>query len=96
MKTFSYDPEPSVFPYTPGAPNPDVAPEPERREEPDDPGREPKHGKRVTGKAKGTLEAMKEMGSTQIPEVKSNIHCLTIVGQIEGHLSLRFLEKYPL
>ncbi len=28
------------------------------------------------------------MGSTQIPEVKSNIHCLTIVGQIEGHLVL--------
>ena len=34
------------------------------------------------------LEAVKEMGATPIPEVKSNIHCLTIVGQIEGHLVL--------
>nr|WP_245779670.1 ATP-dependent Clp protease proteolytic subunit [Desulfoscipio geothermicus] len=34
------------------------------------------------------MEAVKEMGATQIPEVKSNIHCLTIVGQIEGHLVL--------
>lgn len=89
MKTFSFDPEPGVFPYTPEpCPDPGVAPEPERHKEPDEPEREPKHGKRVAGKAKGTLEAMKEIGSTQIPEVKSNIHCLTIVGQIEGHLVL--------
>lgn len=92
MKTISYDPEPGVFPYNPEPlPSPDIEPGPERREEPDrndEPEREPKHGKRVAGKAKGTLEAMKEMGSTPIPEVKSNIHCLTIVGQIEGHLVL--------
>jgi ATP-dependent protease ClpP protease subunit len=31
---------------------------------------------------------MKEVGASPIPEVKSNIHCLTIVGQIEGHLVL--------
>lgn len=92
MKTISYDPEPGVFPYNPEPPpSPDIEPGPDRREEPDrndEPEREPKHGKRVAGKAKGTLEAMKEMGSTPIPEVKSNIHCLTIVGQIEGHLVL--------
>ncbi|RJO62808.1 MAG: hypothetical protein C4542_02260 [Dehalococcoidia bacterium] len=34
------------------------------------------------------MEAMKEMGAVGMPEVKSNIHCLTIVGQIEGHLVL--------
>lgn len=92
MRTFNFDPEPGVFPYTPEpAPSPDIDPEPERPEEPrrlDDPEKEPKHGKRVVGRAKGAMEAMKEMGSTQIPEVKSNIHCLTIVGQIEGHLVL--------
>lgn len=85
-------PEPGVFPYEPEpvVPDPDAPPEPERRVEPDkddDPERD-KQGKRVPGKTKGTLEAMKELGSTQIPEVKSNIHCLTIVGQIEGHLVL--------
>jgi ATP-dependent protease ClpP protease subunit len=31
---------------------------------------------------------MKEMGSAPLPEIKSNIHCLTIIGQIEGHLVL--------
>lgn len=66
-------------------PDPDVLPEPERRDEPE---KEPKPGKRVAGQTKGALESVKEMGSTPIPEVKSNIHCLTIVGQIEGHLVL--------
>lgn len=31
---------------------------------------------------------MKEVGTTPAPEIKSNIHCLTIIGQIEGHLVL--------
>lgn len=44
--------------------------------------------KRVMGKSKGTLEAIRELGTTEIPEVKSNIHCVTIVGQVEGHLTL--------
>ncbi len=91
MEMQGYDPEPGVIPYIPAHPEPGVEPGPERREEPDrqdEPGQEPKPGKRVAGKPKSTLEAMKEMGSTQIPEVKSNIHCLTIVGQIEGHLVL--------
>lgn len=34
------------------------------------------------------LEAVKEMGSTGIPGIQSDIHCLTIVGQVEGHLIL--------
>lgn len=93
MQTFSYDPEPGVFPYTPSpAPSPEITPDPARREEPGregEPGHEePRPNRRVTGKTKGTLEAVKEMGATPIPEVKSNIHCLTIVGQIEGHLVL--------
>jgi ATP-dependent protease ClpP protease subunit len=93
VQTFSYDPEPGVFPYTPSpAPSPEITPDPARREEPgrgDEPGHEePQPNRRVTGKTKGTLEAVKEMGATPIPEVKSNIHCLTIVGQIEGHLVL--------
>lgn len=92
MKKQGFEPEPGVFPYTPiPSPEPDTEPDPKRHEEPDrsdDPEREPKHGRRVSGKSKGSLEAMKEVGSTQIPEIKSNIHCLTIIGQIEGHLVL--------
>jgi len=37
-------------------------------------------------KATKKEEAIKEYGQLEIPEVKSNIHCLTIIGQIEGHL----------
>lgn len=33
-------------------------------------------------------ESTKELGLGSIPEVKSNIHCLTIIGQIEGHVML--------
>jgi len=91
MKTFNFDPEPNVFPCTPKpGPDPDAEPKPQRPEEPRLPDEHEKEpgGKKVVGKAKGALEAMREMGSTQIPEVKSNIHCLTIVGQIEGHLVL--------
>ena len=34
-------------------------------------------------------ENIKELGVSQVPEeTTSNIHCLTIVGQIEGHLIL--------
>lgn len=92
MKKQGFEPEPGVFPYTPGpAPGPDIEPGPERREDPDrndDPDREPRHGRKVSGKSKSSIEAMKEVGSSQIPEIKSNIHCLTIIGQIEGHLVL--------
>lgn len=34
------------------------------------------------------LNNLKEMGEGNIPQVKSNIHCLTIIGQIEGHVML--------
>jgi ATP-dependent protease ClpP protease subunit len=92
VSSMHVEPQPGVFPFTPApCPEPGIAPEPERREEPDkeaDPGRDPQHGKRVAGKSKGAMESMKETGSTPIPEVKSNIHCLTIIGQVEGHLVL--------
>lgn len=92
MKKQGFDPEPGVFPYTPvQPPGPGVEPGPERREDPDrndDPDRDTRHGRRVPGKTKSSLEAVKEVGSTPIPEIKSNIHCLTIIGQIEGHLVL--------
>lgn len=34
------------------------------------------------------LDNVKELGQINIPEQKSNIHCLTIIGQIEGHVAL--------
>ncbi len=34
------------------------------------------------------IDTVKEYGQNEIPNVKSNIHCLPIIGQIEGHLVL--------
>ena len=35
-----------------------------------------------------TQESIKELGQTNVPETKSNIHTMTIIGQIEGHIVL--------
>ena len=35
-----------------------------------------------------TLENIKEVGQINIPKSKSNIHCITIIGQVEGHIIL--------
>ncbi|OQA10786.1 MAG: Translocation-enhancing protein TepA [Firmicutes bacterium ADurb.Bin373] len=92
MRKQGYEPEPGVFPYTPVTPpGPGIEPEPERHDDPDrrnDPDPDPRPGRRLSGKSKSSLEAMKEVGTTPAPEIKSNIHCLTIIGQIEGHLVL--------
>jgi ATP-dependent protease ClpP protease subunit len=34
------------------------------------------------------LENLKELGQLEIPSFKSDIHCLTIAGQVEGHMVL--------
>lgn len=41
-----------------------------------------------SGKKTETVEAIQEMGSTEVPTAKSNIHVMTIIGQIEGHMVL--------
>lgn len=91
MTTAGYNPASGtgIIPGEPDAPLPE--PEPERTDDPgrgDEPDRGARPGKRVTGQTKADLESVKELGTTPLPEVKSNIHCLTIVGQIEGHLVL--------
>jgi len=81
----SFEEVPGIFPYQPPRPAPETAPD----QQPGAPNHERGTDRsRVTGKSKNTIEAVKEMGATQVPEIKSNIHCLTIVGQIEGHLVL--------
>lgn len=77
-------------------------PDPFPEHEPDDPpGEEPErpdypkpgapqapnrgHGQ---GHEKESLKTLKEFGTNKMPEIKTNIHCMTIIGQIEGHLVL--------
>ncbi len=35
-----------------------------------------------------TIESVKELGEVRPPQYKSNIHCITIIGQVEGHIVL--------
>ncbi|MEW8969930.1 MAG: ATP-dependent Clp protease proteolytic subunit, partial [Mesobacillus sp.] len=41
-------------------------------------------------KPSGLLEKIQQLGQTNVPQLSqdSKIHCLTIVGQIEGHMQL--------
>ncbi|EGL81925.1 peptidase S14 ClpP [Caldalkalibacillus thermarum TA2.A1] len=36
----------------------------------------------------GILDKIQQLGTPGLPSFQSNIHCLTIIGQIEGHLQL--------
>jgi ATP-dependent protease ClpP protease subunit len=47
-------------------------------------GNEPGTIKKI--KAEKKIAAIKELGETEVPEYQNKIHCLTIIGQIEGHL----------
>lgn len=42
----------------------------------------------VRGRKNQTLENVEALGTTAVPQVPKNIHCLTIIGQVEGHLAL--------
>lgn len=96
MKKLRYtSDQPGTVPFTPVTPNPmqppavpdlpPTNPQPDPQTNPGVPGAP----RRVTGQAKGTLENIKELGTPTVPEnIKSNIHCVTIVGQIEGHIVL--------
>ncbi|WP_003541274.1 ClpP family protease [Desulfotomaculum nigrificans] len=81
-------PGPTTF--NPNNPNPMQPHTPVTQPNPSQPATTPK---RITGQTKGTLENIKELGTPAVPEVKSNIHCVTIVGQIEGHIMLPSQNK---
>lgn len=42
---------------------------------------------------KERTESIEALGTTEVPEAKSSIHCLTIIGQIEGHQTLPSQNK---
>ncbi|MFY4773942.1 ClpP family protease [Metabacillus sp. RGM 3146] len=55
----------------------------EQSENPQQPGKE-------NDKERSLVEKIQQLGQTSVPQMgqESNIHCLTIVGQIEGHMQL--------
>lgn len=45
--------------------------------------------KKAKNSPKKGIDAIKELGTTEVPtNFQSNIHCMTIVGQVEGHMVL--------
>jgi ATP-dependent protease ClpP protease subunit len=69
--------------------NPVVAPpgtNPEQPASPAQPNEIPKKARQA--KKSKTVENINELGSTEVPTAKSNIHVMTVIGQIEGHMVL--------
>ncbi|TWH48665.1 ClpP family protease [Sporomusa sp. KB1] len=69
--------------------NPVVAPPGTNPEEPQiqpSPTEAPKKSKQA--QKVGPTETIQELGATEVPTAKSNIHVMTIIGQIEGHMVL--------
>lgn len=66
-----------------------VVPMPEAPEAPGHPvTQEPQKKSKRAKKAAETTENIQELGTTEVPAAKSNIHVMTIIGQIEGHMVL--------
>jgi ATP-dependent protease ClpP protease subunit len=66
--------------------NPVIVPPSVNPEQPEPSQENPK--KIIQAQKAGTTDNILELGSTEIPKVKSNIHVMTIIGQIEGHMVL--------
>ena len=77
--SLSHNPGPGVTPKTPPRVKP--APRPRRRNK-NPREREPQQQKETPA------ENIEKLGTPDVPLNKSNIHCLTIIGQVEGHLTL--------
>jgi len=88
---FHYSQGEDELPYLPDPfpePDPDDPPgeEPERADYPEP--NAPQAPNQEHGQSRESLKAIKELGTNKMPEIKTNIHCMTIIGQIEGHLVL--------
>lgn len=66
--------------------NPVIAPPGTEHPHPQMPAEAPKTSRKTRKNA--TTENIEELGATEIPTAKSNIHVMTIIGQIEGHMVL--------
>lgn len=61
----------------PNAPGPNAP-------EPNPPGTNPDDGRKMSA----AVESVVQLGQTGVPAAESNVFCLTIIGQVEGHLML--------
>jgi len=72
-----------IYNDNPVAPPPGL---PEQHGAPATPGEAPRKTRQA--KKNVTTENIQELGSTDVPTAKTNIHVMTIIGQIEGHMTL--------
>lgn len=66
--------------------HPNISPDPLPGPPATQPQKDPSRGNIVRRSASPEIESIKEFGQTNVANYKSEIHCLQIVGQIEGHL----------
>ncbi|MCL5677415.1 MAG: ATP-dependent Clp protease proteolytic subunit, partial [Firmicutes bacterium] len=82
----------TAHPETPRGPNAPARPTPPNAEPggaPVDPHTEDEDkGRKAKKKGKDPTGTLESLGTLNVPEYKSNVHVLTIIGQIEGHLAL--------
>jgi ATP-dependent protease ClpP protease subunit len=45
-------------------------------------------GPAVQGRGNPALQNIQALGTATVPQLKPNVHCLNIIGQVEGHLAL--------
>ncbi|MCL6581754.1 MAG: ATP-dependent Clp protease proteolytic subunit [Firmicutes bacterium] len=87
-------PRPGTPPFAP--PGPPLAPHTPGRG-PGDPGVTPRRRPGAPSDQEAgelaVVESVEKFGTSEVPRPKSNIHCLTIVGQIEGHVILPSQNK---
>lgn len=67
---------------TKNGPAPEVVPD----TQPEAPAKRGKSGQKGTNQP--PIQNLREMGEMKVPAPESNIHCMTIVGQVEGHMVL--------
>lgn len=72
--------------------NPVVAPPEVNPSEPQVPAETPKKS-RQGKKTASAAENIQELGTPEVPVAKSNIHVMTIIGQVEGHMILPAQNK---
>lgn len=78
------------IPVEPPPPDPDepLTPEPPAKPEPDKP-----EGDRPNPRTSTSVNNINQLGTPEVPPIKSGIHTLPIIGQIEGHLLLPSQNK---
>lgn len=75
-----------LFPKMAPSPSPGHAPDPELPLNP--PPDEPEKTPPARGRKNKPLENIEALGTPRVPQIPQNIHLLTIIGQVEGHLTL--------